>query len=249
MKKILSILYLCLFYAAAQQQPAFDVASVKPSHYQGGPLRVTGRVDADGINFSNMMLRLVIQRAYGVKPYQVIGPDWINTERYSIVAKASGPAPQEKILEMLQTLLVERFQLAFHRETKEMPVYALVVAKGGLKIKEATSEGAAQVDGGDGGELVFDHVPMGILAGVIRQSVDRPVLDDTGLKGSYSFKLAWSEDKRIGPGAATRTEASDPAEAPSIFTALQETLGLKLESRKAPIEVLVIDRIERPSKN
>ena len=94
MKKILSILYLCLFYAAAQQQPAFDVASVKPSHYQGGPLRVTGRVDADGINFSNMMLRMVIQRAYGVKPYQVIGPDWINTERYSIVAKASGPAPQ-----------------------------------------------------------------------------------------------------------------------------------------------------------
>jgi uncharacterized protein (TIGR03435 family) len=189
---------------------------------------------------------MCIQRAYGIKPYQVIGPDWINTERYSIIAKASGPAPQEKIMEMLQTLLAERFKLVFHREAKEMPVYTLVVAKGGLKIKEDTGEGATQVDGGDGGELVFERVSMDILAGVVRRSVDRPVINDTGVKGAYSFKLAWTEDKRIGPGAV---EASDPADAPSVFTALQERLGLKLEARRVPVEVLVLDRVERPAEN
>jgi uncharacterized protein (TIGR03435 family) len=243
-------LYVCLSFAASAQQPAFEVASIRLSSYQGGPLRVTARVDADGIDFSNVTPRLCIQRAYGVKPYQLTGPDWINSERYMIVAKSAGAVPQDKILVMLQTLLTERFKLAIHREAKEMPVYALVVSKSGSKLKEATDGGATQI-GGDGDEIVFERASMQTLAGTLARSVNRPVIDATGLKGLYNFRLAWADDNSPNPNGpvAGASGASDPADAPSVFTALQERLGLKLESRKAPVDALVIDHIERPSAN
>jgi uncharacterized protein (TIGR03435 family) len=241
MKRLACWLFLAGY--AAAQPPAFEVASVKPAHYQGGPLLVTGRVDADGINFSNTTLQACIQRAYGVKRYQVAGPDWIRTERYHIVAKAAGPASESQLLLMLQTLLAERFKLVFHREPKEMPVYALVVAKNGPKIKEAKDEGATQVGAGDGEGVGFERAPIGMLAGVVAQSVDRPVTDDTGLKGLYSFRLVWAQDDRQPKPNA------EPGDAPSIFTALQEQLGLKLESRRAMVEILVIDRVEKPAEN
>jgi uncharacterized protein (TIGR03435 family) len=242
MKKTLVWLYVCLLFGAAAQQPAFEVASIKPSNYGGGPLRVTARIGADGIDFSNVTPRLCIQRAYGMKPYQVTGPAWINEERYMIVAKAAGAAPEEQLVLMLQRLLTERFKLAFHRESKETPVYALVMSKSGPKLKEATDEGATQISA-DGRETVFERVSMSLLAGTLARSVDRPVIEATGLKGLYNFRLAWAND-RPGPDPA-----SDPEEAPSIFTALQERLGLKLEARKAPIEMLVVDHIEKPSAN
>jgi uncharacterized protein (TIGR03435 family) len=243
-------LYVCLTFAASAQQPAFEVASIRPSNYQGGPLRVTARLDPDGIDFSNVTPRLCIQRAYGVKPYQLIGPEWIDSERYMIVAKATGALPQDKILLMLQALLADRFKLAFHREMKEMPIYALVVSKNGAKLKEAKDEGATQISG-DGDEIVFERASMQQLAGTLARSVDRPVIDATGLKGLYNFRLAWADDNRPNPSAPSAgvVGASGPADAPSIFTALQERLGLKLESRKAPVEVLVIDHIEKPSAN
>jgi uncharacterized protein (TIGR03435 family) len=243
-------LYVCLSFAVLGQQPAFEVASIRPSNYHGGPLRVTARVDPDGIDFSNVTPRLCIQRAYGMKPYQVIGPEWINAERYMIVAKAAGTVPPDKILLMLQTLLSERFKLAVHREAREMPIYALVVSKGGSKLKEARDEGATQI-GGDGDEIVFERASMQALAGTLARSVDRPVIDATELTGLYNFRLAWTDENRAKPNAGeiATSGASDPADAPSIFTALQERLGLKLESRKAPVDVLVIDHIEKPSAN
>jgi uncharacterized protein (TIGR03435 family) len=248
--KNLITLYVCLSFAAIAQQPAFEVASIRPSNYQGGPLRVTARIDADGIDFSNVTPRLCIQRAYGVKPYQVTGPDWTNTERYMIVAKAAGAVPQDKILLMLQRLLEDRFKLAIHRETREMPIYALVVSKSGPKLQEARDEGASQING-HGEEIVFERASMGQLAGTLARSLDRPVVDATSLKGIYNFRLAWADDNRPNPNAPSAgvSGASDPADAPSVFTALQERLGLKLESRKAPVEVLVIDHIEKPSAN
>jgi uncharacterized protein (TIGR03435 family) len=253
MKNILIVLSVCLPIAAWAQQPAFEVASIKPSNYQGGPLRVTARIVADGIAFSNVTPRLCIQRAYGVKPYQLSGPEWIDTERYMIVAKAAAAVPEDKILLMLQTLLVERFQLTIHREAKEMAIYALVVSKNGPKLKEATDEGATQIggDGGAGLETVFERASMAQLAGTLARSVDRPVIDATGLKGLYNFRLALANDGRSRPNgaAAGPPEATDPSDAPSIFTALQERLGLKLESRKVPVDVLVIDRIAKPSEN
>jgi uncharacterized protein (TIGR03435 family) len=249
MKKSIA-LYVCLSFAAVAQQPAFEVASIRPSNYQGGPLRVTARVDPDGIDFSNVTPRLCIQRAYGVKPYQLTGPEWIHSERYMIVAKAAGAVPQDKILLMLQTLLADRFRLAFHREAKEMPIYALVVSKGGPKLKEAKDEGATQI-GGNGDEIVFERASMQSLVGTLGRSLDRPVIDATGLKGLYNFRLAWTDDNRPNRNApaAGASGASDPGDAPSIFTALQERLGLKLESRKAPVDVLAIDHIEKPPAN
>jgi len=243
-------LYVCLSLAAAAQQPAFEVASIRPSNYQGGPLRVTAAVEANGINFSNVTPRQCIQRAYGVKSYQLIGPEWINSERYMIAAKAADAVPQDKILLMLQTLLADRFKLAFHRETNEMPIYALVVSKGGPKLQEAKDEGATQI-GGDAGEIVFKRASMQQLAGALTRSVDRPVIDATGLRGLYNFRLAWVDDIRSNPNASSAgvVGARDPADAPSVFTALQERLGLRLESRKAPVDVLLIDHIEKPSAN
>src|SRR5215471_12922106 len=187
MKNVLIMLYVCLPVVAVPQQPAFEVASIKPSNYQGGPLRVTSRIGADGIDFSNVTPRLCIQRAYGVKPYQVSGPEWINTERYMIVAKAAGAVPEDTILLMLRALLAERFKLVFHREPREMTVYALVVAKNGPKLKEATDEGATQI-APDGSGIVFERASMGALAATVSRSVDRPVIDATGLQGLYNFK-------------------------------------------------------------
>jgi uncharacterized protein (TIGR03435 family) len=237
MRKLLAICLISMA-AAAQGQPSFEVASIRPAVDQGGPLRVTGRVEADGINLSNVTLRNCIQRAYRLKSYQVTGPDWMSTQRYMSVAKASGPAPEETILRMLQTLLAERFKLVFHRETKEMPVYALVVAKNGPKIKESPAgDGATEIGGGGGEGVNFQRVGMDALAGTL--TVDRPVFNETGLKGVYDFKLIWSK----------RVDSVEPGDAPSIFTALQEQLGLKLEARKVAVEMLVVDRVERPGEN
>jgi uncharacterized protein (TIGR03435 family) len=241
MIRTLVVCVLCLG-AAAQPRPVFEVASVKPSGDLGGSFRSTAGVDADRINFVNVTLRTCIQRAFSLKSYQIAGPDWLNQERFVILAKASVPAPEEKILEMLQTLLVDRFKLAFHRETRETAVYALVVAKNGPRLKDAKDESVSQISGGV--EAVFEGVPMGMLANVIGNSLDRPVLDETGLKGRYDFTLTWSERKRKGPAP----ESAAP-EAPSIFTSLPAMLGLKLEARRVPMEIFVIDRVERPSEN
>jgi uncharacterized protein (TIGR03435 family) len=244
MKRTLVVCLVCLT-AAAQSQPSFEVASIKRFDYQGGPLRVTGRIEPDGIFLEHQTLRNCIQRAYGVKPYQVIGPDWINRERYVIVAKASAPAPESTILLMLQTLLAERFRLAFHRESKEMPVYALVVAKNGPKLKPSASDGGAtQIGGPASGGLKFEHASMDGLAFALTQNLGQPVMNETGLTGAFDLQLVWSQDSARG-----RPEGSDPTDAPTIFTALQEQIGLRLESRKAPIEVLIIDHVEKPSEN
>jgi uncharacterized protein (TIGR03435 family) len=238
MNRPLVLLLVCLT-AAAQSRPAFDVASVKPGAVTR-PIRVTGRVDADGITFTNMTPRLLIQRAFGVKPYQVVAPDWANSERFVVIAKASGPTPQPRLMEMLQTLLAERFKLAFHREMKDVAGYALVLSKNGMKLKEDAandSSKASSVDSDDNGGVVFNRVSMGMLAGGLTGSLNQPVLDETGLKGAYTFHLAWA------------SELTDTSSAPSIFTAVQETLGLKLEPRRVPLEMFVVDHVERPAEN
>lgn len=228
---------------AAQSRPAFEVASIKPSG-QSGPYQVTEGIEANGLNFNNVALRLCILRAFGLKPFQLTGPDWMSQSRFVIVARASAPAPKEKILEMFQTLLAERFKLAFHREKKEMPVYALVVAKNGPKLKAAADDAGTDIGNKKGDVMTFHGVPMEMLANTLAGSLDRPVLDETGLKGKYDFDLAWAERKRKGASG----EPASP-DAASIFTTLQEQLGLKLESRRAPVEMFVIDHVERPSEN
>jgi uncharacterized protein (TIGR03435 family) len=242
MKKMLVGCLVCLS-VAAQSRPAFEVASVKASA-QAGPYRVTEHVDADGVRFDNVALRLCVLRAFALKPYQLIGPDWLTQARFVIAAKASGPQPQAKILEMFQALLVDRFKLEFHRETRELPVYALVMAKTGPRLKEAKDDGAVEINAGEGEDVSFHGATMEMLANTLGSSLDRPVFDETGLTGRYDFSLAWSERRRKG-GAG---ELASP-DAPSIFTALPARVGLRLEPKKSPVEMFVVDHVERPAEN
>ena len=216
-----------------------------------------------GLRAENVRLMNLVSFAYDVPQFQISGgPGWANTEPFSLRAK--GPqgegAPDlrqmnaaerrqvvEQVRERMRTLLAERFHLVIRRETKEMPVYALVVAKNGLKLKEAGGDGSQQQIQMNRGRIDGQYINMDLLARNLAGRVSRPVLDRTGLKGNYSFKLEFSEEV-IGP----RGEGAGPAPdlgGPSIFTALQEQLGLKLESTKGPVEMIVIERAEKPTEN
>jgi uncharacterized protein (TIGR03435 family) len=252
---------------AIQDPPpeAFEVASVRPntSTETGGFIQ-----SRPGGNFSvgNQTLQTLITFAYQLQRFQLIAPDWINTARYDIVAKAGrdfpigafGSLSLEAI--MLRTLLADRFKLAAHRETREMPIYALVVARAdgqlGPRLRRPSTDFCAQrrkaaatappppmsadapVCGirGTGSELTAGSFPLSSFAGLLSGQVRRTVIDRTGLTGEWDFDLKWSP--LDGQGA-------DP-DRPAIFTALQEQLGLKLEATTGPVEVLVIDRVERP---
>ena len=257
----------CLLPGQAAR-PAFEVASVKPAPpITPGQMKIGMNQDPGRISYSGLPLRALIARAYRVKDYQINGPDWLNSQRFDIVATLPSGAKNDQVPEMLQTLLEDRFQLKFHREPKETPVYGLVVAKGGLKIKEVEVEKDARPNTMvrmQLGHLDLQEVRLGGLADVLSRLLDRPVVDMTETKGAFNIKLDWAQDLSMlagkggvmvmpaGGGEGPRGEppaASDPS-GPSIFTAVQEQLGLKLEPRKAPVEILVIDHAEKvPTEN
>jgi bla regulator protein blaR1 len=252
----------------AQAPKQFEVASIKPADPNGRGMRVQfapgGRLTMNGAT-----VKFLIQQAYGVKDFQITGgPNWIGSDRYDISTKAEGEGDitPEQVKPMMQALLADRFKLTLHRETKEQPVYALVVGKNGPKLKEsAPEENVGARDGAsDGprrggmqirmtrGQITAQGMSMEMLANQLSNRLGRNVLDKTELKGSYDFTLEFTPEgtQPMGPrdGGA---EAPPPPEsgAPSIFTAVQEQLGLKLESQKGQVELLVLDRIERPSEN
>jgi uncharacterized protein (TIGR03435 family) len=227
-----------------------------------------------GLRAVGIPLKTLITLAYDVRGFQVSGgPGWINSDRFDINARAeasdtteSAPADLTKMTdeqrktmaaqakERLRNFMEERFQLAIHRETKEQQVYALVAAKGGLKVQES-KEAVGRMRMGRG-LLTGQGVDLGFLATTLSSQLGRPVIDKTGLAGKYDFELKWTPDPGQ-PAAAPfgppppGVELPPPPDpnGPSIFTALQEQLGLRLESQKAPVETLVIDRVERPSEN
>jgi uncharacterized protein (TIGR03435 family) len=205
-----------------------------------------------GVSFENATPAAMIQLAYEVQPFQVSGgPGWLRTERYNVIAKApEGGGSQADARARLQALLAERFQLAIHREAKEGPVYALVAAKGGSKLQESDTG----FDGisGSPGRLTAEQAPVALLGANLSRMRGRPVVDETGLKGRYKFDLQWSVEMdaaALDKSEAAGAKLTDTTSAPSIVSALQEQLGLRLESRKGPVETIVIDRAERPSGN
>jgi uncharacterized protein (TIGR03435 family) len=201
---------------------------VKPSASSSPVARITAT--GDRLTYSNSTLLNDLARAYEVKGYQIDGPSWIKTERYDIVAKAPDNTPKDQILIMLQALLTERFQLKLHREQREMPVYLLVIGKRAPKFQK--SEGPAVWTAIDGRRVLKNHT-MIQLAEMLTRVVERPVLDRTGLQGAYTIPL---EDSFEELGGLSRSDA--PSQ--SIFTLL-EAIGLKLESRHQPVEVIVVD--------
>jgi uncharacterized protein (TIGR03435 family) len=252
---------------AAAKLPPFEVASIKPD--KSGTPMIMFRLTPDGLNVANAPLKMLLQQAYGVEENQVIGlPNGLSSERYDIEAKVDGADvaklhdldPHQR-MRMLQPVLAERFQLRVHRETRDLPVYELLIAKGGPKFHEAKPgdtypNGIKGPDGHSGpglvwiqdGQLTCQAVGMIELTRILSQRLGHNVLDKTGLTGKYDLAMQWPPEDRTGPmldGGENPAESSGP----SIFTVIQEQLGLKLESHKAPVEVLVIDHVEAPSAN
>ncbi|MBZ5626916.1 MAG: TIGR03435 family protein [Acidobacteriia bacterium] len=235
----------------------FEVASLKPS--QPGSRGSPPRPAPGGERYvaANVTLKLLISVAYRIKVDQVAGgPDWINTGRYDLNAKAEKPSSTADLDLMLQDLLADRFKLKFHRETRELPVYALTVDKGGPKLQpsQAQSSGDPAIEYK---QEQFLHmklharlVPMSYFAWRLGQSLDRPVIDLTKLEGIYDFDLAYTAELPPGiqEGALLNGEPIDIS-GPSIFEAVRKHLGLKLERQKGPVEIIVVDHAEKAVEN
>jgi uncharacterized protein (TIGR03435 family) len=245
-----SILWTILVFsglvARGQSPPAFEVAVIRPSVestsagtsfnvFEGGRLRIT-----------NEPVKLLIRAAFQIQNAQIAGgPAWLDTDRYDIEAQTGRPEKPgpDQISPLLKSLLSDRFSMKFHREMRELTVYALVLEKnqkGGLKLKtKGQNEGTAMnTHGGDGkSELVGTGVSTGALARYVGNRLGRIVVDKTGLSDSYDFTLEWAPDE------------TPDSPLPPLVTALREQLGLRLESQKSPVEVLVIDSLQKPSEN
>ncbi len=207
-------------------------------------------------------LKMLVMFAYDVKAFQILNtPGWTGTDLWEIQAKgdASGGRPSRADVQMrVRSLLEERYQLQVHHERRTIPVYALVVAKSsGIKMTAATSNEQPGICPCGPASLTPNRASMAMLADVLSTYLWRVVIDKTGIKGEYAFKLAWTPmPNEYGPealGLPLRAGNSPPPDGanagPSIFTALKEQLGLRLESQKGPVDMIVVDRIERPSEN
>jgi uncharacterized protein (TIGR03435 family) len=240
--------------AQAQKKPAFEVASIRPAVFGSHPRSI--QYSAGGrFTASNVPLRTLIEEAYDIRGFQVSGgPDWVNSDQYNITAKAEGDASKRQVRGMLQTLLEDRFKLVLRQESKKVSVYTLTVGKTGPKLKEVKLDEDNAARGmrfGGIGRIAGVMATMPQLVVMLSDIklngaaiLNRPVLDQTGLTGVYDFKLEWSAEEQ----SVDRTTSTNPA-GPSIFTAVQEQLGLKLESTKAPVEFFVIEQAGKPTEN
>jgi uncharacterized protein (TIGR03435 family) len=230
--------FLLAFAAGlAYSQTEFEAASVKPTPPESTDQRI--EVQPGGrFRATNITLKGLLRMAYDVTGFQISGgPKWLDSARYDVEAKAAGnPSARERLV-MMQALLADRFQLKLHRESRELPVYWLVVGKGGPKILRAADETRSyRVSRG----AVNTRTTMPALANVFSNWLERVVLDRTGLEGAYDVKLEWIPEEE--PESATHPGAS-------LFSAVQNQLGLRLEARKGPVEILVIEGAEKPSEN
>lgn len=257
----------------------FEVASIKPS--AGDERRVGFQIQpGGGFRAMGANVKLLIGFAYDVRDFQISGgPGWINSDRYDILAKAERAASsddppadpralsdaqrktmQEQLRERVQALLADRFQLKIHRESKEAPVYALLVGKNGPKFKPSEIPAGVERRGPmlrmSRSEISGQGVQLDMLATTLSNLLGRPVIDRTDLKGAFDIALQWTPDPgqagaMFGGPPPPGVQAPPPPDpnGPSIFTAVQEQLGLRLESQKGPVEMIVIDRVEKPSDN
>jgi len=256
--------------------PEFEVASIKPAAADARGMGV--RMAPGGrVNITNMPVKEMMVIALRIQPYQISGgPSWFDSARYDISAKPENSPKQGEVPLMLQALLADRFQLKFHRETKELPIYSLVLAKKdgklGPKLTQSKEGGCRPNDPskpptrpepgkpptlgcgnmmmGPAG-LTAVSLPVANIIPMLSRLLGRTVIDNTGLNGNFDISLEWTPDESQTlqvPPDAPKPPPSDAA-GPTIFTALQEQLGLKLESQKGPVEIFVIDHVEKPTEN
>jgi uncharacterized protein (TIGR03435 family) len=246
--------------AQAPHGQAFEVASIKPNKSTSQPIGLVGG-QPGGVTFKNLVLRDLIRRAYRLQEYQVLGgPSWISSERFDVLAKANGnPSVNEKWA-MVRALLAERFKLKAHTESRSLPIFRLlVVRKDGRLGPRLTHSSKPCVEG-----QILPCAVMGISrSGELSARVDTiddfrrrglmfilgvTVIDQTGLQGNFDIDLKWTPESPALP-FADRAASDSADDRPSIFTALREQLGLKLEPSKGPVQVLVIDSVEHPTEN
>jgi uncharacterized protein (TIGR03435 family) len=273
--------------AQPAQRPEFEVVSIRPTGELPAQVQIGVHIDGAQVKCNYFSLKDLIQSAYQLKNYQVIAPDWVAAERFDVAAKLPDGAPRDQVPAMLQSMLEDRFKLKAHKESREFPVYGLVVAKSGLKMKESPEDPAdpqggrrgdvnVNVTGGRGGvninygggsyfsfadnKLEGRKLPMPRFADTLARFMDRPVVDMTELKGNYDFTLEFTPEdyqamlirSAVAAGVSLPPQALKLMEMSSgdSLTSALAMVGLKLESRKAPLPVLVIDHMEKmPSDN
>ena len=276
---IIAATTLALFGQQAPR-PQFEVASVKPAL----PESVMWLRPLPGRLTASATLQMLIQNAYAVQPFQIEGgPGWIDSDRFEIEAKADGNATRDQMFLMLQSLLEQRYQLRFHREMRQLPVYVLVAPTGGLKLPSAQAAACVEPTpdtppdwaGGRmvppqarpapparcgavrvmlepaGAQMQGAKIPASELARTLSLVMDRTVIDRTGFGGLFDLQMTFLPDESTPamPPPPPDVAAALESKTPSILSALQEQLGLKLESTRGPVEVIVIDHAERPSAN
>jgi uncharacterized protein (TIGR03435 family) len=260
------------FAQQAPEKPSFEVASIKPSDPNPSNTMWIGMsADRAMVTYTNITLKDCIRAAYRMRDFQIIGPDWIARTRFEITAKLAAGASPDQIPEMLQTLLAERFKLTLRREMKEQSVYALTVGPGGPRLKSSEMKAdkrlptAVGPDGKPRPAMMIRFSPSGVVLNapsaklasfveLMSRFTERPVVDMTGLDGQYELSLTFAPETMpagMGTGgAAGRDGASTSAEpAQSVFDAVKQ-YGLRLEARKAPVEMLTVTHLEKtPTEN
>lgn len=227
--------------------PAFDAASVRSAE---GNVRPEIKTSPGSLTIRNQSLQFLVYWAYDTPPFQINGPTWINDARFDVIAKSDSGGDDAKLRLMLQTLLAERFGLKTHTQQKEMQVYAITLAKGGPKFQESKDEGPPVFDRGGPTTLTAHRVTMKDVAIQISDPLRRPVIDETGLTGKYEIRIdvaAYMQSQAGGDGKVGEQQIDVMS---VLFNALQSQLGVKLESKKATVNLLVIDRAEKtPTEN
>jgi uncharacterized protein (TIGR03435 family) len=258
---ILSLAATGIFAQVPPKRPAFEafeVATIKPA--RDSPGRYIRMQSVNRFYAKDFTLNAMIAAAYSLTPRAISGgPAWTDSDHFDILASTPGeiqPNPDEQMA-MLRKLLTDRFQLAFHREPKELPIFALTVAKGGPKLKPSTAPPSElpylinvvypEEKGGVHILLPARNATMMQFVAMLQRAVlDRTVVDQTGLSGTFDFELEWTPDENQFSGNLPRSV--EPTK-PSLFVAMQEQLGLRLEATRGPVQTIVIDRVERPSQN
>jgi len=222
------------------QSPAFEVATIKPNHGNGNrspsryPSLQNGTLTAE-----NVSLKTLLGVAYGLSTVRITGPAWIDSDRFDLAGKAPEGVPDTEVMPLLQNLIKDRFHAEVHLETKEMLAYEMTVTKDGLKIQPFEAEHPPVTPQNRGGSLLIGVATMPQIADALARAAERPVVEKTGIAGRYSYILSFT------PFSARAPDSRADLAPPDLFTAVQQQLGLKLESKKEPIEILVVDRAER----
>jgi uncharacterized protein (TIGR03435 family) len=226
------------FAQAPETRPSFVVASVKPN--TSGSSSSSSHGSKGQIVMDNQSLKRLMERAYNVKAFQVIGPGWMESDRFDLVAKYPPDATEEQKTAMLRNLLEERFKLAVHRETKERQGYALVVAKGGFKLKpvEPGPSGTDTNSNGRVATVTATRHTMAQVADFVARRLSETVVDRTDIAGAYDYKFSFTIDDQSVDGV-------EPTGVPALPAALLDNLGLRLQAQKVPVEFILVDHVER----